>query len=364
MYSIRIVGAGSIGNHLAHAARTRGWQVTLTDIDPVALARARDEIYPGRYGKWDPEIVLKRSVDSMRDEADVVFIGTPPDTHMGLALEALANARPKILLIEKPLAGPDLAGCDELLRAAGKAGVFCAVGYNHCLGKNTVLTDRILGKGKLGQPQTISTRTREHWAGIFNAHPWLSGPPDSYLGFSARGGGASGEHSHAINLWQHFAHVVGAGRVVEISATLDMVADGGMAYDRAAFITLTTESGLTGDVIQDVVTLPAEKSARIQCDKGFVEWSSNATAGADMVRFASSGEAAEEVMIKKTRADDFIWEVDHLAEIMGGRVGNSPISIERGLDTMLVIAAAHQSHRLGRRVRIDWARGYVPDAIV
>ncbi len=40
MHSIRIVGAGSIGNHLAHAARTRGWLVTLTDIDRAALERA------------------------------------------------------------------------------------------------------------------------------------------------------------------------------------------------------------------------------------------------------------------------------------------------------------------------------------
>jgi predicted dehydrogenase len=364
MYSIRIVGAGSIGNHLANASRTRGWQVTLTDIDPSALARARDDIYPGRYGKWDPEIVLKQSGEAIRDEADVVFIGTPPDTHMTLALEVLANVRPRILLIEKPLAGPDLARCDDLSKAAADAGVFCAVGYNHCLGKNTVLAERILGEGKLGQPLTISTRTREHWAGIFNAHPWLSGPADSYLGFSARGGGASGEHSHALNLWQHFAHVVGAGRVVEVAATLDMVDDGQLAYDRAAFITLATEGGLVGDVIQDVVTLPAEKSARIQGDKGFVEWKANATPGTDAVRFASFGGVAEEVVIEKTRADDFIAEVDHLAELMSGSIDNSPISLERGLDTMLVIAAVHQSHRLGRRVRIDWARGYVPDAIV
>ncbi len=174
----------------------------------------------------------------------MIFIGTPPDTHIALAMEALRNVSPKVLLIEKPLAGPDLAGCAQLAEAAKKAGVFAAVGYNHCLGKNTVLAEKHISEGVLGRLQTISARTREHWQGIFNAHPWLSGPAASYLGFSARGGGATGEHSHGINIWQHFAHVAGAGRVSEVSATLDLVKVDGADYDQSAFITLKTESGL------------------------------------------------------------------------------------------------------------------------
>ena len=58
---IKILGAGSIGNHLSHAARRLGWSVDLVDIDPAALDRARDEIYPARYGSWDDAIRLFRS---------------------------------------------------------------------------------------------------------------------------------------------------------------------------------------------------------------------------------------------------------------------------------------------------------------
>ena len=36
--------------------------------------------------------------------------------------------------------------------------------------------------------------------GYFKAHPWLSGPNDSYLGFKNRGGGALMEHSHGLHL--------------------------------------------------------------------------------------------------------------------------------------------------------------------
>jgi len=364
MFSIRIVGAGSIGNHIAHAARTRACRVTLTDCDPRALARARDEIYPGRYGAWDPAIFLKETRDAIDDPADVVFIGTPPDSHVALALETLAHVKPKVLLIEKPLAGPDLAQCDELLKASREAGVFCAVGYNHCLGQNTLLTEKIIRDGRLGKVITISARTREHWQGIFSAHPWLSGPSESYLGFSERGGGATGEHSHAINIWQHFAHCVGAGRVVEVSATLDRVAGNGTDYDRAAFITLKTDGGLIGDVVQDVVTSPSDKSARLQGDQGFIEWKVNAAPGKDMVAFGTMGGETEQTLIDKSRADDFIAEIDHLAEVMAGNLKKSSISLERGLDTMMVIAAVYRSHELGRRVRIDWARGYRPEAII
>jgi predicted dehydrogenase len=364
LFSIRIIGAGSIGNHLANAARSRGWQVTLTDIDPAALLRARESIYPGRYGSWDDAIVLKDSREAFGDPADVVFIGTPPDSHMTIALETLERVRPRALLIEKPLAGPGLDGCKKLHDVVLKSGVFAAVGYNHCLGKNTERAEMAIRSGILGNLQTISARTREHWKGIFGAHPWLSGPADSYLGFSARGGGATGEHSHAINIWQHFAHIAGAGRVSEVFATLDMVKQDGADYDQLALLTLKTEHGLVGDVIQDVVTQPAEKSARLQGSNGFVEWRVNHRPGHDAVLSGQGGDTIQEELIAKTRPDDFKAEIDHLACVLNGTVSQSPISLERGLDTMMVIAAAFKSHNLGRRVRIDWSAGYVPEAIL
>lgn len=363
MHRIKIVGAGSIGNHLAHAARSRGWDVVLTDADPAALDRTRTSIYPGRYGAWDEAIVLKDTRDALAEPADVVAIGTPPDTHIELAFEVLDASRPRALLVEKPLCGPDLAGCAELWERAGRDGVFVGVGYNHVLGHNTVEAERVLGGGSVGEVLTISARTREHWGGIFKAHPWLSGPRDSYLGYWKRGGGAAGEHSHAINIWQHFAHVAGAGRVIEVSAAIDMVEGDGTQYDRLCLLALKTEGGLFGDVIQDVVTDPPEKSLRIQGSSGFLEWRVNLDPNVDAVISGSAGGAPEVLRIPKTRADDFKVEIAHLEDILVERVGHSPIALERGLDTMMVIAAAFKSHAAGRRVTIDWAAGYRPDAL-
>ncbi len=58
MARVKIFGAGSIGNHLGHACRGLGWQVTICDIDAQALRRTRVEIYPARYGAWDDGIRL------------------------------------------------------------------------------------------------------------------------------------------------------------------------------------------------------------------------------------------------------------------------------------------------------------------
>ena len=116
MYQVKIIGAGSIGNHLAHASRRLGWKVTLCDLDDAVLARTRTQIYPQRYGDWDDEIVLRNVKDAPRDGFDLVAIGTPPDSDVALALDALAGS-PRALLVEKPLCSPDLE-CAEELRSA------------------------------------------------------------------------------------------------------------------------------------------------------------------------------------------------------------------------------------------------------
>ena len=53
----KIFGAGSIGNHLAQAARRVGWDVMVVDPDREALRRMKEDIYPARYGKWDDSIL-------------------------------------------------------------------------------------------------------------------------------------------------------------------------------------------------------------------------------------------------------------------------------------------------------------------
>jgi predicted dehydrogenase len=362
MYKVKIHGAGSIGNHLAHASRTLGWEVHVADVDRAALDRMRRDIYPRRYGAWDESIRLFHSPEAPRGGYDLICVGTPPAAHCALAIEALGE-RPKAVQIEKPLCPPDLAQAQVLWDLARDGGVPVFVGYDHAVGASMARLEETLRAGVLGRPLTIDVEFREHWGGIFAAHPWLSGPADSYLGFSSKGGGASGEHSHALNLWQHLAHGLGAGRVSEVGATMDWVKEGGAEYDRLCALHLRTESGLFGRCLQDVVTSPPRKWARLQGTDGWAELHINGEPGADRVAFQRNGHGRAEATVPKTRPDDFIAELRHIADVVEKRAASSPIGLERGLDTVLVLAAAHRAAREKRVVHIDYAKGYRPEAV-
>ncbi|MCC7250943.1 Gfo/Idh/MocA family oxidoreductase [Hyphomicrobium sp.] len=359
---VKILGAGSIGNHLSNASRRLGWSVDLVDNDPAALERTRSSIYPGRYGAWDLEIQTFASDKAPKGGYDLIFIGTPPDSHMALARAAIAE-KPRAILVEKPLCGPSLKGAQELADEAKAAGVAVFVGYDHVVGKATRLVSDYLSGQKLGALQTLDVEFREYWGGIFAAHPWLAGPWESYLGFWQRGGGASGEHSHAANLWQHFAHSAGAGRVVEVQASLDFVRDGRVDYDRLCLMNLKTEKGLVGRCVQDVVTQPPRKWARAQGSDGHVEWWCGCEPGVDAVVASLPGKVASEHKVSKTRPDDFIEELTHIDAALAGAPDASPLALSRGLDTMLVVAAAHRSAETGRRVVIDYSKGWRPSAL-
>ncbi len=355
MTRVKIYGAGSIGNHLAHGCREHDWAVTMCDTDPAALERTRTSIYPERYGAWDDAIRLCAPSEAARDAADVVIIGTPPDTHVPLALQVLDDAPPRLLLIEKPLCAPDLDGCARLVTRAAETGTRVLVGYNHRVTEHTRIAAEWAREASTGAPTTLRARFREHWGGIFGAHPWLSGPADTYLGYTSRGGGALGEHSHAINLWQYFAGLAGLGRIIEVGAMLDEVDLGdGVVYDRVAQLSVRTESGIIGTIVQDVVTQPAEKWLRLEGERGNLTWQANAEPGVDLARLVVHGEQPVEHRVQKTRPDDFRGEIVHLAALLEDPAQPSPLSLTHGLETMAVIVAALESARGGRRVPVNY----------
>ena len=359
---VKVFGAGSIGNHLANASRTLGWDVDLCDVDEAALARTKNEIYPGRYGKWDESIRLIKNKDAPKGGYDLIFIGTPPDSHIALALEAVEE-KPKAVLVEKPFCTPDLAGAQELHDLARNLNVPVFTGYDHVVGKASEKFSKLVTQAAFGPVETLDVEFREFWGGIFAAHPWLSGPSDTYLGFWKRGGGACGEHSHATNLWQHFAHAAGAGRVVEVTANMEFVSDGKFDYDKLCLLTLRTENGLLGRVVQDVVTAAPRKWARLQGKNGYIEWQCAYRPGTDAVFEGTGAGQTTEFLVTKTRPDDFIQELRHLEDSLKSDPWASPLSITRGLDTMLVVAAAHKSVAEKRTIRIDYSQGYTPSAL-
>ncbi len=145
-----------------------------------------------------------------------------------------------------------------------------------------------------------------------------------------------------------------------MSALLDYVNNGVVVYDRIACMNLKTESGLIGRVVQDVVTKPPLKWVYVQGDQCAIEWHCRPKPYVDTVSLLGGHE--EQQRFEKTRPDDFKQELEHMALVMQSGA-ESPISIERGLETMMVIAAAHKSAETKKTIRIDYHKGYVPDAL-
>lgn len=146
---------------------------------------------------------------------------------------------------------------------------------------------------------------------------------------------------------------------------LDIVEDRGAIYDRICLIQVKTENGVIGDIAQDVITEPAQKMVRIQGSQGYLEWVCNFDSGHDAVVAWDGKITPVKEMIDKKRPDDFKNEIEHIAQILNGRrPEDSPIALERGLDTMLVVAAAHRSHQQRRTIKIDYTVGYRQEALL
>ena len=340
---IKILGAGSIGNHLAQASRRMGWGVVVVDNDPKALERMKNEIYPKRYGAWDETIQLFVSDQEPKGGFDIIMIGTPPDTHLKLALAAI-DEEPKLLHIEKPLCAPDLAGVGEFIKAMEKhPRVMVTVGYDHVVSEAIEAVTDLVKRGLFGDILTIDVEFREHWRGFFAAHSWLSGPQDSYLGFWKRGGGAGGEHSHALHLWQYFANVLDWGPIVRAEAMFDMRNEKGALHDQLAIFNLETKKRKIGRVVQDVITYPVRKWARLQGERGFIEWHYNGVPEGDLIRYQTKEETPVEKIFPKKRPDDFYREVLHYDKLLSGEIPheNSPLSFERGVEIMKILNKAY-----------------------
>ena len=353
----KIFGAGSIGNHLAQACRRAGWEVLIVDNDEAALKRTKEDIYPKRYGAWDQEIKLYKTGTDPKGGYDIILIGTPPDSHLKIGLQVLKEEAPKVLQVEKPLCSPTLEGLREFMDELKKhPETRVVVGYDHVVAENTEKTEEILKSGIFKDVGLMDCEFRSHWKNIFDAHSWLSGPKDTYLGFWKRGGGAGGEHSHGLNLWQHFAHALGKGRIKEVSAIFDYVEEDGASYDRTCFLNLITEKGLVGRVAQDVMTQPKKKFLEIQFKNGSLKWDNDVTKTSDQITVNEHGKDRKVIDISKTRPDEFFREITHIQGILDKKikVQDSPIRLERAVDTMLVLAAAHKSFAEKRTIEVKY----------
>ena len=203
---------------------------------------------------------------------------------------------------------------------------------------------------------------KEHWKGIFDAHPWLDGPKDSYLGDFKKGGGACAEHSHGINMWQHFANLCNAGKINKVFSSMKFEKNNSVNYDKFCLLNVETSNGLCGRIIQDVVSTHHSKKLRVTGKGNFLEWICNQKKNLDAVVWFD-GKKLRKKLFKKNRPEDFIQEMKHIKKNLK-HFDASPISIEKGFETMLVIAAAHKSAKSRKLVELNFSKGYSKKTLI
>lgn len=299
----RIFGAGSIGNHLSNALRIFDYQVEVIDIDKNALSRMRNDIYPSRYGKWDKNIKLFE--EPSQDYVDLEIIGTPPDTHAEILINRLNLDKARCWLVEKPFTIPSSKHIKELKSKIidQKKNIF--VGYNHSISPAffDFCEDLVLSE----EPTNISCSWAEHWGGIFNAHPWLSGPDDSYLGFYKRGGGALMEHSHGIHLLLLIFEKYNL-KIENINSSIIMDKDS--KYDKKTYLSFKfSKSDIPAFYVTDVITKEVNKSISIETKNSSHKLIFGSENGSSDTYIKKSNSIEIKKIYKKNRPDDFIQEI-------------------------------------------------------
>lgn len=341
---MKIIGGGSIGCHFTYAATRMGWSVDLVEIDAEARKRF-PELHEKRYGPVGDDVQLYASGEELKGDYDVILVGTPPDSHFEIAKRELKLNPPKLMQLEKPLCAPlayEVQGFEELGK---QSDTMVVVGYNYVLSDSIIEVEKIIKENDLGKLLALDTNLLAHWGDILGAHPWLSGPEDTYLGYWKKGGGASGEHSHALSLWLHLADVAGAGKITTQNSFMDYVKDGKAEYDRVFYVNLETQNGVYGRVGQDVTTKPTMKSATIRFENGHIEWRGAIRPGIDEIRFFNyeKGVEPEVKEIEQSPADSYLGELKHIEKLLDdpSLYSDSPIHLNHGLDVMQILHEAH-----------------------
>jgi predicted dehydrogenase len=135
---------------------------------------------------------------------DAVIVATPPDSHLPIALAAIANR--KHVLVEKPLA-PTLADSKRMVDAAREKGVGLFVGYEKRFHPTFQKIRSILRNGDIGVPYYGGV----HWASNAKMDPARLVPDGFLPGYQWRwrdpsvGGGILQDHlPHYVDLFRYW----------------------------------------------------------------------------------------------------------------------------------------------------------------
>ena len=307
--NIKIIGAGSAGNHICFAFRKIRAKVTLTDASNESLLRTKNIIYKKRYGKWDSSIKLIKEQNDF-SKYDLIIISTPPNTHINLLNKNINNS--DNFLIEKPVCSPSYKNIkilNKIIKNNRKKNFYC--GYNHRLFPSTNFFKKIVNLN-YKKINFINVNFKENTSGFLNAHFWFKSLNDSYLSKTKEGGGALCEHSHALNLAQYL--LKDSKKIKIASKKLVFKKIKKSYYDKSADLFLTERNKLV-QVVQNFETQPTEKSVEVSGNNFYAKLIYNFDKSNDKIIYINKNKIKVKIF-KKKRSDDFLYEANHIKKII------------------------------------------------
>lgn len=328
-----VFGLGMIGRH--HARLLQGFH-------RVAFAGAVD---PGgdRFGAVRDEALVFASLDALlaAGAPDFAIVAVPTEEHVAVVRE-LADAGIHVL-VEKPLAeSPSEAR--ELIAAVQAAGVHAAVGHVERFNPALLELRRRLHEGQLGQMFVIATERigpfpdRVRDVGVvmdlathdLDLVAWLSGAPVQRV---------AAETQHRMDR-DHEDIVIATGRLAS-GATFNCIVD----WLSPAKVRRTRVLGERGMLVADTLTadLAFYANGRVTSEWDATQSLRGVSEG-DMTRYALS------------RREPLLLEIDAFCDLLDGTAGAPVVTLQEGLDTVVVAEAVLESARSGRSAELLPAR--------
>lgn len=252
---VLIAGCGSIGRRHARVLQTLGIaNLEITDPNPAQRKALQQEVkVKGEYENY---------LDALSARPDVVFICTPADLHIPLAVQALE--RGIAVFCEKPLSYTK-RGIDNLVAVLEKTKLPFAVGF--CFRYHEALTEakKLLSQGVIGEVKTLRLRMSEN----------LSVVRPDYRNLATLVTGGVYDLTHEIDLAFWFAGK--EAKVADLQILDGIASDLGFQRPDFSFLSMKFTNRICAQIYLDYFSVPRTRVTEIMGTEGtlrleFADW--------------------------------------------------------------------------------------------
>ena len=319
---VLIIGGGSIGQrHLMNLKNLGIKKISVFDSDN----KKRKEIEKKHRVNTYTNINL-----ALKENWDIVFICTPPSTHIKIALKLIEKKVP--IFIEKPLSN-DLKNIPNLIKKINKYKIPVMIGYNLNFHPQIQEIKKILQKNILGK---IWGSRVEYGQYLPDWRP-CQDYKKSYSAQKKLGGGIVLDDIHEIDYLYYLF-----GKVNKIFGLVEKISNLKINTEDYAEIILWFKNGPVGEIHMDYLQRVASRNIKIIGEKG--------TLTLDLKKSELSYFLLKDKKwhVKKIKNFDYnqtyIREIKHFLKCIKNKKSPEP-NINRGYETLKIALAAKKSAR-------------------